>query len=193
MKTLRNFLSLSLLLMTLVYANSSWSFSVRYLPLESVVNLSYDIVQGQVTSLEEGVDENGMSVTYVTVQVGEVLKGDPLINNDGTMVFKQANINGVPSYISGKEYVLFLYGESDKYGLRSPVGANQGLVKLSKNSEGELIIKGKSSAKTKMQALVQKNPSKFRALTSVPTNTKADVSYGDFKEVISSLVKEGSR
>lgn len=87
------------------------------------------IVHGRVVEVREGLHPKNehMAVTFVTVQVTEMLKGEAA----RAVTFMQYGnsthqyIVHMPKYAVGEEVVLFLYPES-KLGFTSPIGEGQG-------------------------------------------------------------------
>lgn len=188
MKKYKYFLILTFVVSaSLMFLRDGQAFSVRYLSLENLTKYSQDVMQVSIQKVENGVvDENGMKVTYVTAFVHDIIKGTPNVNNDGTIVFKQIELYGAPGYKVGSRIVLFLHGESEEYGLTSPVGASQGIVHLVSEPDGSLSLKSKSDAVKKLKVALKSN-SKFPALArSLSGSDQSKVSYINFKSVVSS-------
>ncbi len=94
------------------------------------------VVHGRISEVRRGVhpDYNHIAVTFVTLDVIEMLKGRAatrltFMQFAGAAQARTHNYH-LPKYAVGEEVVLFLYPES-RYGFTSPVGEGQGKFQVS--------------------------------------------------------------
>lgn len=80
----------------------------------------------------------GLLVTEYTFEISQAVKG--VAGN--TLIFRQfgpasgvGSVIGMPSYLQGKSYLLFL-GKDSEYGLTSPIGFGQGAFLVFINTNG---------------------------------------------------------
>lgn len=128
---------------------ASWlPVSAQVLPvtLKEMVQSASIIVTGRVVEVREDRHPHyrRVGVTYVTVEVEEMLKG--AANGQTRHTFMQfgsmglTRISELPTYRVGEEVVLFLYPESE-YGFTSPVGGGQGKLYLQRDPQtGRRIV-----------------------------------------------------
>jgi len=107
--------------------------SVLPLYLDEIIDSAAVAFEGVCLENKTGRDpQTGMIVTFTTFQVGDLLKGSA----GSTFTIKQIGgedksdgrflrVHGVPRFIPGEGYVVFLYGVSQQ-GFSSPVGLSQG-------------------------------------------------------------------
>lgn len=137
-------LCLALALPALVRATS-----VLPLGLDRIVHDARVIFQGTVTGVRSERDpETGWIVSYVTFRVDDALKGAV----GSTYVVKQIggrlpdgesyHVDGVPSYVPGRSYVMFLTGPST-VGLSSPIGLSQGKFRIESSANGAEVSNGR--------------------------------------------------
>ena len=122
--------------------------SVLPLYLDQIVAGSHIAFQGICTGNRSERDaQTGMIVTYSSFDVSDILKG----NAGATHIIKQIGgqvgaesyrVQGVPSFVVGQEYVVFLYGVSNA-GFSSPVGLSQGLFGVRSGPAGKEISNGR--------------------------------------------------
>ncbi len=122
-----------------VYASVPAYAQVLHRNLAELTTLAPDIVVGTVVSVEDGIDDNRLPFTEVTVEVSRTVKG----NLGGTYRFRQFGMQrprvdasgmtnvmltpaGWPRYGAGEEVMLFLYQPASATGLRTTVGLEQG-------------------------------------------------------------------
>ncbi|MCS6806551.1 MAG: hypothetical protein RMM98_08345 [Acidobacteriota bacterium] len=113
---------------------------VKRVTLSEMVTASGTVVSGRVVQVREGRHPHyrNIAVTFVTVEVEEVLKGaashitrHEFMQFGGTGITR---IHDIPSYQVGEEVMLFLYPESEQ-GFTSPVGGGQGKFYLKRDSQ----------------------------------------------------------
>lgn len=110
--------------------------TVMAINLEKMTNTAGKVFAGRCVEVRKGVHPQyqKVKVTFVTLEVSDVLKGD--VKPEHTfMQFGHGNeIQYMPEYKKGEESFLFLYPESP-YGFTSPVGAQQGLFTITTDSD----------------------------------------------------------
>jgi hypothetical protein len=122
-------------LMILAFGSHSNSMTVLPMNLDQMTQDSGRIIHGKVVGIREEIHETlRIPVSVISVQTEECLKG----NASGQVQFRQVKNIGLPVYRQGDEIVIFLYPES-KAGVTSPVGADQGLFKVTATREGKRI------------------------------------------------------
>lgn len=116
--------------------------TVLPLSLDQIIDQSTTVFQGTCTGNRTERDAaTGFVVTYTTFAVEEVLKGSA----EATHVIKQVGgevpgdsgpslrIMGVPRFVPGEQYVVFLAGTSSA-GFSSPIGLAQGRFNVRKQA-----------------------------------------------------------
>lgn len=130
-------------LLTLSGGNAQ-AMTLEQMNLVDLLRDSTSIVTGQVTTITDGVDANGVPYTEVTVAIGETLRGEeqgtytfrqfglrePRLSADGTRKLMPAP-EGFPRYTEGENVMLFLYRPASMTGLRTTTGLLQGKFDLS--------------------------------------------------------------
>jgi len=116
------------------------------LGFDELVDRAARIVHGTVRSVDPGRDAEGIPATWITLDVGETLKG-PVAT---TLTYKQVGVPeplpdgtllrlpGLPRYRVGDEVVVFLHGESRR-GFTSPVGLGQGFFRAEDGPKGRAV------------------------------------------------------
>lgn len=108
-----------------------------------LIDLSEEIVSGEVISVRDGFDAAGVPFTEVTVAVDDVLKGQvgetytfrqfgllaPREMPDGT-TYLGVSPDGWPRFKQDEKVVLFMYKPASQTGLRTTVGLFQGKFTL---------------------------------------------------------------
>ena len=134
----------------LVAAGSAVAATVRPLLLDEIIDSAAVAFQGTCTANRVELDTaTKFIVTYTTFEVRDVIKGDV----SATHVIKQIGgtfpdgesgmiVQGVPKFIVGEEYVVFLAGVSS-LGFSSPVGLSQGRFAVQQGPEGKSVANGK--------------------------------------------------
>lgn len=119
-------------------AGDARAMTLRETNLVDLIRQSDSIVFGQVTDVTDGLLDNGLPYTEVTVSVSEKLRGE----ESGTITFRQFGLRtprptgdgriipaapeGMPRYEIGEEILLFMNPAAVMTGLRSPVGLGNG-------------------------------------------------------------------
>ena len=134
---------LSSLLLLLLSGTAVRATSVRAIELDELVGGSYQIFLGRVVAIDQGTVP-GFHRPYVqyTFAVSDWVKG----GSGQTLQIRQlgrsgvALLPGLPVYKKGQETLLFVHKPS-AIGLTSPVGMQQGLYPVEKDSAGERYVR----------------------------------------------------
>lgn len=123
---------------------SAMTLSTGAANIVDMLEQSNDIVVGQVTKVEDGIDEHGVPFTEVTFEVTESIRGAisgqykfrqfgllaPRPTEDGKRTMMPAP-EGFPKYTAGDEVVLMLRPQAKRTGFRMPAGITGGKFRLS--------------------------------------------------------------
>lgn len=195
---MRPFSALILLLFILLASVSGFcQISARTVPmnLDQLVQRSATIVHGQIISarVERHPQLTNLDTVVVTVRVTETLKGSA----SQTFTFRQfvwdvRNKKNAWGYGKGQEVLLMMNAPSE-YGLSSPVGAEQGRFKVSRDASGKAEVAngtGNISLFRGLDTAAAKTGAKLpAALTQRTVSDKGGaVSLDDLKQAIRSLV-----
>jgi hypothetical protein len=113
--------------------------------LAQLINESQSIIQGTVKSVSDGVADNGMPYTEVTIAVGSAAKGN--IKESSNYTFRQFGLlkprkmangktllavspEGFPRWNQGETVVAFMYTPASKTGLQTTAGMAQGKLTM---------------------------------------------------------------
>jgi hypothetical protein len=124
-------------------AGSAWAGSLADTNLVNLLRDSNEIVTGQVSSMTDGIDEQGLPYTEITMEVAETIRGDvsgtytfrqfglmqPRLSADGTKMMMPAP-EIFPKFKEGEEVVLFFYPTAAWTGFRTTTGLGQGKFEL---------------------------------------------------------------
>lgn len=204
-KTLLN--SLPILLALIFVASSSLSTEVAHRNIRQLCDLSQRIFIGKcISATESFAPGSGLpAYTEYTFQVIQSIKG----NLGSAITFRQfglrgprrisedlayaGRIPGMPIYEEGKEYALFLIGDS-RLGLTSPVGLFQGAFLVIEDAHGNrMLVNGinnvglfKELSADQMKLRAGLSPAE-KALFSMP---KGPISYDAFNSLVKKIVNE---
>jgi hypothetical protein len=134
----------------LVLALGLQAATLEYLSLDEIAGKSTAIVRGRVVSTGTGA-RGALIYTRYTVQVLERLKGpessqvDVVVLGGASQGLSQT-FSGAPQLGSGVEYVLFLW--TGPSGLTQIIGLSQGVFRLQKDDQGELIATRAAASET---------------------------------------------
>lgn len=137
-------------LLTLAFVLPAAAASVRELLLDEIIDTAAIAFQGTCTGNRTERDTvTNFVVTYTTFDVKDVLKGTVQATHiikqiggrmpDGEMSFR---VDGVPTFVVGKDYVVFLAGVSSA-GFSSPIGLAQGKFTVQENPSGKTVSNGR--------------------------------------------------
>ena len=136
--------------MALCFGGSAGATSVRELMLDDIVGTATVAFQGTcIANRTERDAQTNLVVTLTTFVVEEVLKG----NVQRTHIIKQIGgkmpdgemslrVDGIPTFVVGEEYVVFLAGVSAA-GFSSPIGLAQGKFTIKRDSFGQHVSNGR--------------------------------------------------
>lgn len=137
-------------LVALGFAGQVGAASVRELLLDEIIDTATIAFQGTCTGNRTERDTlTNFVVTYTTFDVKDVLKGTV----QATHVIKQIGgvmpagelsfrVHGVPTFVVGRDYVVFLAGVSSA-GFSSPIGLAQGKFTVEENPSGKSVSNGR--------------------------------------------------
>lgn len=185
------FIRLALLIVALISASGLHAASVLPLGLERLQEDAKAIFVGTCIANESGFDaDTQMVVTYTTFRVDVPVKG---IEGD-TYTIKQVGgegaegslvVPGVPKFVPGREYVLFLPPRSE-LGFSSPIGLEQGSFSVQRRGGETYASNGRSLAQ-----LLEKVPE--HAIPATVRSKLLDLAPGAAREPselkVSDLVK----
>ncbi len=132
--------------------------SLKVMNLEDLVGHSQRIFSAVCQSVSSGFDENNLPYTRYSFQVTDSIHG---VANQQVVVIKQfglaepiqldngvtrvSRIEGMPRYVPGQEYLLFLNQES-KLGFSSPIGLIQGAFRVQGRGTSRTVVNGMRNA-----------------------------------------------
>lgn len=137
-------------LLGLALAGPAGAVTVRPLPLDEIIDTATVAFQGTCIGNRTERDEaTNLVVTYTTFAVKDVLKGAV----QSTHVVKQIGgkmpagessfrVAGVPTFVVGEDYVVFLAGISAA-GFSSPIGLAQGRFTVQQDASGQRVSNGR--------------------------------------------------
>ncbi len=136
----------------------SGATSLRVMNLEDLVGHSQRIFSAVCQSVSSGFDENNLPYTRYSFRVTDSIHG---VANQQVVVIKQfglaepiqldngltqiTRIEGMPRYVPGQEYLLFLNQES-RLGFSSPIGLIQGAFRVQGKGTSRTVINGMRNA-----------------------------------------------
>ncbi len=136
----------------------SGATSLRVMNLADLVEHSQRIFSAVCQSVSSGFDENSLPYTRYTFRVTDSIHG---VANQQVVVIKQfglaepiqldngvtqvSRIEGMPRYLPGQEYLLFLNQDS-RLGFSSPIGLLQGAFRVQGRGTSRTVINGMGNA-----------------------------------------------
>ena len=160
--------------------------TIRPLLLDEIIDSAAIAFQGSCTG--NRVEQDTVTrfiVTYTTFEVKDVIKGDV----NATHVIKQIGgtlpdgesgmiVQGVPKFVVGEEYVVFLAGISS-LGFSSPVGLAQGKFSVQQSAAGKKISNGRD-----FRELTARMPGAAMAVTGADTGAPVkQLGLDEFKQM----------
>lgn len=141
---------IALLAVLLIQSLAVHAASVLPLGLERLVGGADIVFHGRCLANQVELDAStNMVVTYTTFEVLDTVKGEPGITHTIKQIggnLPGSNVHmkwpGVPKFIEGEEYVVFLPPQSVA-GFSSPVGLGQGNFKVLPGSQGQDVSNGR--------------------------------------------------
>lgn len=130
-------------------AGTAGAATVRPMGLEEVVDSSTTAFQGTcIENRTERDAQTNLIVTYTTFAVDDVLKGTVPATHTikqigGTLAGEgmALRVEGVPTFVVGQSYVVFLAGVSSA-GFSSPIGLGQGQFAVQRDAAGSSVTVG---------------------------------------------------
>jgi hypothetical protein len=137
------------LLLVAIHSPTSNAASVRFVPLDEMVDTAAIAFHGRVTGNRSERDSLlNVVVTYTTFEVTDVLKGNVGKQHtikqiggvlpDGSEGYR---VHGVPRFAVGEEVVVYLAGVS-QWGFSSPIGLQQGQFTVTQSEAGKVVSNG---------------------------------------------------
>jgi len=136
----------------------SGATSLRVMNLEDLVGNSQRIFSAVCQNVSSGFDENNLPYTSYSFLVTDSIHG---VANQQVVVIKQfglaepiqldngvtqlSRIEGMPRYVPGQEYLLFLNQES-RLGFSSPIGLIQGAFRVQGRGTSRTVVNGMRNA-----------------------------------------------
>jgi len=136
----------------------SGATSLRVMNLADLVEHSQRIFSAVCQSVSSGLDENNLPYTQYSFRVTDGIHG---VTNQQVVVIKQfglsepiqqdngvtrvSRIEGMPQYIPGQEYLLFLNQDS-RLGFSSPIGLLQGAFHVQGSGTSRTVVNGMRNA-----------------------------------------------
>lgn len=196
------FLALSLIAVTLVATGAHAQRGARTAPrtLDQLTREAATIVRGSVVSakVEPHPQFSNLTTVLVTLQVQETLKGTPA----KTLQFRQY-IWDIRDRLDAARYhkrgeVLLMLGPVSQYGLRSPVGLEQGRFVITRDSAGNATAvngAGNVGLLATSESQLQKSGVKLSARTSalIRTQPKGPIALTDLEEAIRNFAAGGAQ
>ncbi len=132
--------------------------SLKVMNLEDLVGHSQRIFSAVCQSVSSGFDENNLPYTRYSLRITDGIHG---VANQQVVVIKQfglaepiqldngvtrvSRIEGMPRYIPGQEYLLFLNQDS-RLGFSSPIGLLQGAFRVQGRGTSRTVVNGMRNA-----------------------------------------------
>jgi hypothetical protein len=137
------------LLLVAIHSPTSNAASVRFVPLDEMVDTAAIAFHGRVTGNRSERDSLlNVVVTYTTFEVTDVLKGNVGKQHtikqiggvlpDGSEGYR---VHGVPRFAVGEEVVVYLAGVS-QWGFSSPIGLQQGRFAVTEQEQRKVVSNG---------------------------------------------------
>jgi hypothetical protein len=131
--------------------------TLQQLTLDDMIRKSTIIVRGATQPTYSAI-RGSVIYTHYRVQVAEVLKGSATNQVDiavpgGTSNGRTQIFAGIPTLLSGQNYVLFLW--TSKSGLTQVIGLSQGLFAVTPNSSGQLTVQRAAATERMLNAFGQ--------------------------------------
>ncbi len=136
----------------------SGATSLRVMNLADLVGNSQRIFSAVCQSVSSGFDENNLPYTRYSFRVTDSIHG---VANQQVVVIKQfglaqpiqldngvtnlTRIEGMPRYVPGQEYLLFLNQES-RLGFSAPIGLLQGAFRVQGRGTSRTVVNGMRNA-----------------------------------------------
>ncbi len=118
--------------------------TLQQLSLDDMIRKSTLIVRGKVQQQTQAAFHGSLIWTHYQIQITEAYKGTPgsqldIVLPGGVSNGIQQTYSGVPSLVSGQDYVMFLW--TSKSGLTQVIGLSQGLFAITSNSGFPQVVR----------------------------------------------------
>ena len=179
--------------MSLLTLCDACATSVRPLALDEMAVVSNTIFQGKcIDNRSERETNTRLIVTYTTFEVHETLKGKlgathVIKQIGGTLKNENAsfNVEGVPTFTVGEEYVVFLTGVSSA-GFSSPLGLSQGRFSITTGPSGKRVGNGRDLREMTATIPDRQVPLSMQQ-EQASSGRFADIDLADFKGLVQQL------
>ncbi len=183
--------------------------SLKVMNLEDLVGNSQRIFSAVCQNVSSGFDENNLPYTSYSFLVTDSIHGvanqqvvvikqfglaEPIQLNNG--VTQLSRIAGMPRYVAGQEYLLFLTRES-RLGFSSPIGLLQGAFRVQGRGTSRTVLNGlrnanllidtRKSTQQRSQERLQ-NLSQTTPVTLPDERIRGPVSYDNLASLVRSLL-----
>ena len=127
--------------------------TLQQLTLDQIGDAATAIVRARIVSATPGF--SGATIyTHYKIQASETLKGQTpaeFVLPGGVSGHYRQSFPGVPALASGSEYVLFLW-TSPTTGLTWPVGLTQGILDVSSQKDGSVVLSRRTTGELMLDA-----------------------------------------
>ena len=182
--------------------------SLKMMNLADLVGHSTRIFSGICQAVSSGLDENNMPYTSYSFRVTDSIYG---IADQQVVVIKQfglaepiqldngltqiTRIEGMPRYVPGQEYLLFLNQDS-RLGFSSPIGLIQGAFRVQGTGTSRTVVNGMGNANLLVdtsKSIQQRSQERQQNLSQtapliLDEVVKGPVSYDNFTSLVKSLL-----
>lgn len=122
---------------------SVFASTLQRLTLNDMIQKSTMVVRGSILPGASATLRGALIYTHYQLSVTTAYKGTPGPTVDvavpgGTLNGMQQPVAGAPALTPGQDYVLFLW--TSKSGLTQVIGLSQGLMAVSTNAQGQLMV-----------------------------------------------------
>ncbi len=183
--------------------------SLRVMNLQDLVGHSQRIFSAVCQNVSSGFDENNLPYTQYSFRITDGIHG---VTNQQVVVIKQfglsepihqdngvtrvSRIEGMPQYIPGQEYLLFLNQDS-RLGFSSPIGLLQGAFWVQGRGTSRTVVNGMHNANLLIdtqKSIQQRNQERQQNLSRPAPVTLPDerirgpVSYDNWTRLVRGLL-----
>ena len=182
--------------------------TLRPMNLQEIVQRSSRIFTGECLSASEGVDSRGIPYSLYTFRILEQVKGrfegvTVTIKQFGirsrsgrsSMGGRLTRIDGMPDYLPGATYTLFLNNES-RLGFSAPIGLLQGAFRVLGKDSGQRVVNGISNrnllldtSKTAAQRLAQSRQTLRSRTPNAGEALQGTVAYSAFMATVQRMTR----
>lgn len=176
-------------------SKDSLAVVVKQMNLEEIINTAQYIFSGHCTGVESRYDdETGRDVIFCTFKISNMIKGEQSDRFTFKMSKVVVDIGDAPTFKTGDDVVLFLYGRST-LGFTSPVGLGQGKFSVRYSSIGEKVVVNENNNLNlfkgidRAKYLKRFTESKYEIeIDRVMTNQSGSINYQTFLRLVEGMV-----